>query len=100
MVGDISTDTLERVEQSSTSNLLTEPPEVYEMDKAVDSPKNQKCNGKDDTSRKYIKYAGRSLHEALHNFKVSVFNVTRVQLECEKFIALFKKGYRQSMGMT
>ena len=78
MVGDISTDTLEIVEQSSTSNLLTEPPEVYEMDKAVDSTKNQKLNGKDDTSGKCIKYVGRSLQEALHNFRVSVFNVKRV----------------------
>ena len=100
MVGDISTDTLERVEQSSTSNLLSAPPEVYEMDKAVVSPKNQTIHEKDDTSRKYIKYAGRSLQESLHNFRVSVFNVTRVQLECAKLIALFKKGYRQSIGMT
>ena len=33
MVGDISTDTLESVEQFPTANLHTEPPEVYETDK-------------------------------------------------------------------
>ena len=100
MVGDISTDTFKRVEQYSTSNLLTEPPEVYETDKAIDSPKNQKLNGKDDTSGKCIKCAGRSLQEALHNFRVSLFNVTRVQLECAKLIAMFEKGYRSSLRMT
>ena len=80
MVGGISTDTLERVGQFPTANVLTEPPEVHETDKPVDSHKNQTLLGKDDTSGKYMKCGGISLQETLHNFTVSVFNVTRVQL--------------------
>ena len=40
MVGDISTNTFESVKQFPTANLLTDPPEVYETDKAIDSPEN------------------------------------------------------------
>ena len=80
MVGGIFTDTLEKVEQFPTANVLTEPPEVHETDKPVDSHKNQTLPGKDDTSGKYMKCGSISLQETLHNFTVSVFNVTRVQL--------------------
>ena len=94
MVRDISNGTLQKVEQSTTANLLTEPPEAYETDKAVESPNNQTLPGKDDTSGKYLKCGGRSLQETIHNFTVSVFIVTRVEIECAKCIALFKNGYR------
>ena len=91
MVGDISNDTLQKVEKSATSNLLTEQPEAYETDKAVESPKNQTLPGKDDTSWKYLKCGGISMQETIHNFTVSVFIVTRVEIVCAKCIALFKK---------
>ena len=93
MVGDISTDTLERVEQSPTANLITEQPEVYETDKTIDSPNIQNCLAKLILPGNILNVVADHCRKHCTTSQCQ-YIISRVPLECVKCIALFNKEDR------